>query len=612
MSYVVNKTNGQTLTIIADGTLDTSTGLYLIGRNYKNYGEFTAENFVRLAENFANVNPPNAPLEGQLWWNTQTKLLNVYQGKQFKSLLSGTVGSIKPVENRMLGDFWWNVNENRLYVFNGAEWTLVGPQAVPTAPGTYIDIQSVLDISNNEHPVILLVSNGIVVAVISSDPTFTLLQPINALFEVSPGINLTYGQKLYGTATDSDKLDGAPASAYVRTNVDSEISANVSITEIGKLRLGAGNNLQISSQNNLATIESLATDLRIVVSGQTALVISSVDSHVGTFQSPSNSTDLTNKQYVDNKALDVLSTSNDYTDNAFNSLKGSPPLQLSTVELLATAINNDPNYSSNVNLALSTKANLDSPIFIGIPRAPTPDINDNSTLIATTAFVKNNLDALNVNLNQYTPQHNPVFTGTVIAPTPVTGDNSTKVATTEFVKSEIASAIAGTSVDLSLFAPINSPIFSGVPTAPTANPEDSSNRIATTQWVRNHSGNYAPINSPVFTGIPRAPIPDITDSSNRIATTSFVKATSTLPSGVIVMWSGSSIPSGWALCDGTNGTPDLRDRFIVGAGEEGFQPEHTELNEEYRGDWIHIWPQTSSESVTWLPRRYGLAFIMKL
>ena len=40
------------------------------------------------------------------------------------------------------------------------------------------------------------------------------------------------------------------------------------------------------------------------------------------------------------------------------------------------------------------------------------------------------------------------------------------------------------------------------------------------------------------------------------------------PSGGIVMWNGSAlnIPSGWALCDGTNGTPDLRDRFIVGAG----------------------------------------------
>lgn len=41
-----------------------------------------------------------------------------------------------------------------------------------------------------------------------------------------------------------------------------------------------------------------------------------------------------------------------------------------------------------------------------------------------------------------------------------------------------------------------------------------------------------------------------------------------VPAGVIWMWSGSiaSIPSGWALCDGTNGTPDLRNRFIMGAG----------------------------------------------
>ena len=41
-----------------------------------------------------------------------------------------------------------------------------------------------------------------------------------------------------------------------------------------------------------------------------------------------------------------------------------------------------------------------------------------------------------------------------------------------------------------------------------------------------------------------------------------------IPSGVITMWAGSiaTIPTGWALCDGANGTPNLRDRFVVGAG----------------------------------------------
>jgi len=45
-------------------------------------------------------------------------------------------------------------------------------------------------------------------------------------------------------------------------------------------------------------------------------------------------------------------------------------------------------------------------------------------------------------------------------------------------------------------------------------------------------------------------------------------ASSTLPSGMILLWSGAigSIPSGYYLCDGTNGTPDLRNKFIVGAG----------------------------------------------
>jgi len=48
-----------------------------------------------------------------------------------------------------------------------------------------------------------------------------------------------------------------------------------------------------------------------------------------------------------------------------------------------------------------------------------------------------------------------------------------------------------------------------------------------------------------------------------------------IPPGGIIMWSGSAdvVPSGWVLCDGTNGTPDLRDRFVIGAGNR--YPVHT-------------------------------------
>lgn len=64
-----------------------------------------------------------------------------------------------------------------------------------------------------------------------------------------------------------------------------------------------------------------------------------------------------------------------------------------------------------------------------------------------------------------------------------------------------------------------------------------------------------------ITPLPTNSLALCTDSSGNIATTSVV------PNGAIIMWGGavSAIPTGWALCDGTNGTPDLRSRFVVGA-----------------------------------------------
>lgn len=80
------------------------------------------------------------------------------------------------------------------------------------------------------------------------------------------------------------------------------------------------------------------------------------------------------------------------------------------------------------------------------------------------------------------------------------------------------------------------------------------------------TGNVVLSASPALTGTPTAPTAADTTDSTQIATTAFVR--DIIPTGVITMWYGSiiSIPSGWYLCDGTNSTPDLRDRFIVGAG----------------------------------------------
>ncbi len=83
-------------------------------------------------------------------------------------------------------------------------------------------------------------------------------------------------------------------------------------------------------------------------------------------------------------------------------------------------------------------------------------------------------------------------------------------------------------------------------------------------------GNLSITGTSTLTGTATAPTAANGTSNTQVATTAFVTNAliNRIPSGVIVMWSGSiaSIPTGWFLCDGGNSTPDLRDRFIVGAG----------------------------------------------
>lgn len=86
--------------------------------------------------------------------------------------------------------------------------------------------------------------------------------------------------------------------------------------------------------------------------------------------------------------------------------------------------------------------------------------------------------------------------------------------------------------------------------------------------IANAISTKADKNSPTFTGTPAAPTAAAGTNTTQIATTAFVTANS-VPSGAILLWSGSiaSIPTGFVLCDGTNSTPDLRNRFVVGAGD---------------------------------------------
>lgn len=87
---------------------------------------------------------------------------------------------------------------------------------------------------------------------------------------------------------------------------------------------------------------------------------------------------------------------------------------------------------------------------------------------------------------------------------------------------------------------------------------------ATSLWVS--FADYSPSTQNWFT-IDKN-VSAVTENSNKIATTEFVH--DVLPYGAIIMWYGTiaNIPTGWALCDGTNGTPNLTNRFVIGANAD--------------------------------------------
>lgn len=79
----------------------------------------------------------------------------------------------------------------------------------------------------------------------------------------------------------------------------------------------------------------------------------------------------------------------------------------------------------------------------------------------------------------------------------------------------------------------------------------------------------ADLNSPALTGAPTTPTASAGTNTTQVASTAFVQTalSAAFTTGMIMMWSGTiaTIPTGWVLCNGSNSTPDLRNRFVIGA-----------------------------------------------
>ena len=231
MAYVINKFSGEQLVVLADGTLDTTTSLGLVGRNYVGYGETQNENFVFLLENFANDSPPSRPLVGQIWFSTTDNTAYSYDGLQWNPIGSASVSLTTP-ENTNPGALWLKTPDNQLFVYTGTEWKLIGPESVTGFGSTKARSGTLDDNTGNPRPVIFLETNGVIFAICTAAAfTININNTVagfsNSLFI---GINLSSTAKINGSITGNAATADQLSTARLINGVPFTATSDITIT----------------------------------------------------------------------------------------------------------------------------------------------------------------------------------------------------------------------------------------------------------------------------------------------------------------------------------------------------------------------------------------------
>jgi len=258
MSYTINLTDGAIFAVIPDGTINTSSSMTLVGKNYAGYGQFLDTNFVHLLENSSNTTPPGAPLTGQLWWDSGNNLLQVYNGSQWKTISSATSSATAPTGN-VEGDLWYDSTNQQLKVWTGTTWLLIGPNYSQGTGVTGAFANVIVDTGAVTHKVIQLVVNSAVVGIVSEDAVFTPQTTIPGFANVNPGLQLAStvnGQtpQFWGNSSGTNQLNGLSSTSFMRTDANTTTTGTLAVNNNTGLTVGASQDFRVSVASTNATI----------------------------------------------------------------------------------------------------------------------------------------------------------------------------------------------------------------------------------------------------------------------------------------------------------------------------------------------------------------------
>ena len=253
--------------------------------------------------------------------------------------------------------------------------------------------------------------------------------------------NLTALAALVGTADKLPYFTGAGAlamatlSAFARTLLD-DANATAALATLGAAPLNSAaltgtptaptaaagtNTAQVATTAFVAAVETL---LNAAIALKAPLASPAL---TGTPTAP------TAAQATNNTQLATTA----FVKAAIAALVDSSPGALDTLNELAAALGDDPNFATTMTNALALKAPLGSPALTGTPTAPTAAAGTNTAQVATTAFVAAVQTLLNTAIALKAPLASPALTGTPTAPTAAAGTDTTQLATTAFVQDAV-------------------------------------------------------------------------------------------------------------------------------------------------------------------------------
>jgi len=248
--------------------VDNTTSLQLFGKSYSGFGEGLNENLVKLLENAASTAAPTAPLKGELWFDTTTNQLKVYDGTSFKPT-GGSKSSASQPTSPSAGDLWHDTANDQVSVYTGSAWLLVGPVYTSGQTLSGWKIETLASSGGNKVVSSMYVGNTRV-AILSKE-TFTPSATQTGFAEIKAGftLNSTLSAVFEGTTTSSAAIDVSGTSNTSATVIagGNFLRADAADTTTGALTVDTDSGVIIGDAQEL-TITVSSNDVTVAQTSQ--------------------------------------------------------------------------------------------------------------------------------------------------------------------------------------------------------------------------------------------------------------------------------------------------------------------------------------------------------